>query len=338
VAAWLDSLPSDVVEDDRRLASARAWLALDLGRLDEAARWIELAERAGEEIDAQTALLSAVCRFKLGELGRARADALRASELAGDRPSFEHAVAFCLTGVILHWTGDDADAERTLSGALELLRTGRNELGAAYALGYLALIAAQRDALERAEELAEAALAEGDDPGFSEHFVLTIAHLARAELLKRRGSLIEAEMAAARAYELSRRGAGRLEMAVALLALAEARHSAGEPGEARELLDRAAALVEASADPGVIGEMVEDANRRLASRRRARAPELRDELSDRELAVLRLLPTALSQREIGGELFVSLNTVKTHLRNIYRKLGVDGRDEAVERARALGLL
>ncbi|HEY3019187.1 MAG TPA: LuxR C-terminal-related transcriptional regulator, partial [Solirubrobacteraceae bacterium] len=59
---------------------------------------------------------------------------------------------------------------------------------------------------------------------------------------------------------------------------------------------------------------------------------------DRELAVLRLLPGPLSQREIGQELYVSLNTVKTHTRNIYAKLRAANRDEAVDRARELGLI
>jgi LuxR family maltose regulon positive regulatory protein len=125
---------------------------------------------------------------------------------------------------------------------------------------------------------------------------------------------------------------------VALLCLAEATHSNGEPEAARELLEEAAAMVELCADPGIARSLVEASRKRLGRARRSRAPELRDELSDRELAVLRLLPTALSQREIGSELFVSLNTIKTHLRNIYRKLGVDGRDEAVERARELRLI
>jgi LuxR family maltose regulon positive regulatory protein len=62
-----------------------------------------------------------------------------------------------------------------------------------------------------------------------------------------------------------------------------------------------------------------------------------DQLTTRELEVLRLLPTRLTQKEIARELFVSPNTLKFHLRLIYRKLGVHGRDEAVGVARDLGL-
>ena len=61
-------------------------------------------------------------------------------------------------------------------------------------------------------------------------------------------------------------------------------------------------------------------------------------LSDREAAVLRFLPTMMSNGEIAAELFVSINTVKTHLKSIYRKLDVPDRREAVRRARELGLL
>jgi LuxR family maltose regulon positive regulatory protein len=61
-------------------------------------------------------------------------------------------------------------------------------------------------------------------------------------------------------------------------------------------------------------------------------------LTERELAVLRLLPTNLSAQDIGNELFVSVHTVKTHMRKLYAKLDVHTRAEAVQRARALGLL
>jgi ATP/maltotriose-dependent transcriptional regulator MalT len=54
--------------------------------------------------------------------------------------------------------------------------------------------------------------------------------------------------------------------------------------------------------------------------------------------VLRLLPTPMSQREIGSTLYVSLNTVKSHTRRIFAKLGAANREEAVARARERGLL
>ena len=60
-------------------------------------------------------------------------------------------------------------------------------------------------------------------------------------------------------------------------------------------------------------------------------------LSDRELDVLRLLRTDLSGPEIASELIVSLNTVRTHTRHIYEKLGVNSRRAAVRRADELGL-
>ncbi len=61
-------------------------------------------------------------------------------------------------------------------------------------------------------------------------------------------------------------------------------------------------------------------------------------LTDRELSTLRLLPTMMTNAEIAAELYLSVNTVKTHLKSLYRKLGVAGRREAVVIARELGLL
>lgn len=63
-----------------------------------------------------------------------------------------------------------------------------------------------------------------------------------------------------------------------------------------------------------------------------------EELSEAELRVVRYLPTNLKAPEIASELFVSTNTVRTHLRHIYAKLDAHGRAEAVARARQLGLL
>jgi LuxR family maltose regulon positive regulatory protein len=65
---------------------------------------------------------------------------------------------------------------------------------------------------------------------------------------------------------------------------------------------------------------------------------LREPLSASEIRVLRYLPTKLSTSEIADQLYLSVNTVKTHMRHLYDKLGAHRRHEAVEQARALGLL
>ncbi len=61
-------------------------------------------------------------------------------------------------------------------------------------------------------------------------------------------------------------------------------------------------------------------------------------MTERELRVLRLLVSDLSERDIGRELYVSHNTVHSHVRSIYRKLGVSSRAHALERTRELRLL
>lgn len=63
-----------------------------------------------------------------------------------------------------------------------------------------------------------------------------------------------------------------------------------------------------------------------------------DDLTQAECRVLRYLPTHLTAREIADELYVSLNTVRTHIRHIYAKLGARCRSDAVDAARAAGLL
>jgi len=70
----------------------------------------------------------------------------------------------------------------------------------------------------------------------------------------------------------------------------------------------------------------------------ARSRSLDKQLTDSEIRVLRYLPTHLTAHEIANELFLSVNTVGTHMRHMYAKFGVHSRHEAVDRARALGLL
>ena len=84
------------------------------------------------------------------------------------------------------------------------------------------------------------------------------------------------------------------------------------------------------------GSWRRSSRRSPSARERTTAGEVVTALSDAELTVLRLIAEGLSIREIGARLYVSENTVRTHRRAVYRKLGVHSRDEAVARATALG--
>jgi LuxR family maltose regulon positive regulatory protein len=92
-----------------------------------------------------------------------------------------------------------------------------------------------------------------------------------------------------------------------------------------------------TAHRALVGELLEALDG-SNGRSRSNAPLMVEPLSPREQAVLRYLPTMMSNQEIASELFVSVNTVKTHLKAIYRKLDVADRREAVRRARRLELL
>jgi LuxR family maltose regulon positive regulatory protein len=89
---------------------------------------------------------------------------------------------------------------------------------------------------------------------------------------------------------------------------------------------------------GALAGDIVDALERQDGRAPHHAEVLVEPLSPRERAVLRYLPTMMSNQEIASELYVSVNTVKTHLKAIYRKLDVQDRREAVRRARTMKLL
>lgn len=109
------------------------------------------------------------------------------------------------------------------------------------------------------------------------------------------------------------------------------------------LFDPAPALLErhrrdGTAHAGLISEILNLLAGRKPAAPAGAAERLREPLSQSEVRVLRYLPTKLSAPEIAGELYLSVNTVKTYMRHLYDKLGAHRRHEAVEQARALGLL
>jgi LuxR family maltose regulon positive regulatory protein len=137
-----------------------------------------------------------------------------------------------------------------------------------------------------------------------------------------------------------------------------ARDALGDPDAAGRALERALDLVEPYGmislfalypAPGLLrrharqhtahAALIAEILSLLADRAPPAGPQpLLDALSDSEIRVLRYLPTRLSGPEIARELYVSYNTVRTHMRHMYAKLGTHRRADTVARARALGLL
>jgi LuxR family maltose regulon positive regulatory protein len=327
VARWLAQLPPDLVASDSRLWLARVWTSMDRGRVEEVEPL--LADDAAPDAE-WLPVLRALHRFKVGDVGAARQEAGRALRSEADAPAFRRTVALLVSGIAAHWTDDLAAAEAPLREARASAERDANGPAMLYSSGYLALLALDQGNLPGAqEELDRCAAMAASEPGLDEHFVATAHHLAAGRLALLQGDEAGARERLERAVSLARRGASVIELAAALLAQADAARAAGEGQLAGAVRSEARALVDAAPDPGRVAAGVAPGTPR-------RAP--RDALSERELAVLRLLPTELSQREIGDTLYVSLNTVKSHTRRIFTKLGVTGREDAVRRARELGLI
>src|SRR5262249_34957746 len=121
-----------------------------------------------------------------------------------------------------------------------------------------------------------------------------------------------------------------------LLHLARVRGRRGRLDAAEEALVAARDQLSTLGDSGRVPALATEVAREITDeQRRASTGEVLDRPSAAELAVLKLLASDLSVREIAEALFLSPNTVRTHTRAIYRKLAVNSRADAVARARSL---
>jgi LuxR family maltose regulon positive regulatory protein len=149
--------------------------------------------------------------------------------------------------------------------------------------------------------------------------------------------MAEAEREATRGELLRRASQPTAAHAHALLVLAAVRAARAKRTRAASDLERARAVISELPDPGRLPVLALTVERTLDGVP-AVPKSLIEEPSVGELTVLRALASDLTQREIGAELYLSVNTVKSHTRELYRKLGVHSRSEAVTRAATLGLL
>ena len=161
--------------------------------------------------------------------------------------------------------------------------------------------------------------------------------LAHSVLARATTDADTAMSSALRGVQLARRSPESVMLTYALASAADVALDQGHP-DAESLVVEARAIVDRCVDPGIAGRYLARVEARHGRAERPQVDGPVEELTERELSVVRYLPSQLSQREIANELYVSLNTVKSHCKAIYRKLGVDGRKPAVQAARDHGLL
>ena len=344
VAEWFEALPAEYVTSEARLCVGRAGVALALGRYDEILPWLDRAERAPnhsldqEPMFASRAIVRRAAAWQL--LGDVRLSRELAEQVMPLDGAHDQALAADLLGASARWLGDDAAAVYFLTQAGQLGRE-QQPLAAVAAYGHLALIAADHNDWQTCEANVKTAFDLIAESELQEYWTASFAHLAKGRLLFKQRKTSEAQPELTRALTLARRGVGVVELAYMLITVAEAHRELVDRRSAIQLVREARELSAHAPDPGtVLPRLLDKAERslRIVSERRGSRVVAIEELTAREVAVLTFLPTGLSAREIGQELGVSRNTVKTHSKNLYRKLGATDRREAVARGRELGLL
>lgn len=316
---------------------------------------VSLGERFGwmrVPATAQTACALAICAYQWNELDEATAQLERASLVTdgasdrsvtaliqlvraqvavrvGDCDAAGTALQMATHG--LGWEAPPVIARALASAEAEtLVAAGRR----ADAVAAIETVRGHGSCGESELVRARLALAAGDPKQSSD---LSRGALAANLPSLQQATAIELEAVAAVATHQLGDDELALDLVETALGLADAEHyvtpflAFGAP--LRELILRRIRM--GTAHRALAGELAETLDPHGDAALRTRATLVLEPLSAREKAVLRYLPTDLSKAEIAAELFVSVNTVKTHMKNIYRKLDVTDRAQAVRRARTL---
>jgi LuxR family maltose regulon positive regulatory protein len=349
VHRWLRALPEVELAADARLCLAAAWACGYLGRPEEVESWLARAAAAGHDgsqlrdgqgtVDSATSIVRA--GFALGDVGAQVRAGRSAVQHEYENELWAWVAEGCL-GIALFWTGENVEAAMHLERAAA--RLADVDVPQAWTVGqaYLALIdleGRRTDAHARAGARVERALALIREKGLEGESDTGLVYLARGTMNSRAGELPQATTDLERAVSLLRRGSNALESALAQLELSYVRELSGDRAQARVVLSDVSGTLARFRDPGILAQRLSSMRQRLGMvETPSSSADGSDGLTGRELEVLGYLPGELSQREIAAALFVSFNTVSSHMKSIYRKLGVSSRSEAVEQARKLEIL
>ena len=344
VRRWMDSLADEQIAANPLVAHCAAWAAALTGEPEPVRRWLPVMEAGHhkgplpdgiQSLKSSAALLRGVYGFD--GLRVMRESAQMAVGLENNPKSPWYALAKGAYGFSLYLSGELHEAARTLEEAE--LSTAPVPLIRILTLSAWSLVAVELGRLPRAMELASEARGIATDGDLSETPQCSLAFTAAGAVRAAQGRLDEARSEFKRGVQcrLGVPGISPWATLEAMLRLAQVLLDLGDDAGAAELIDEAQDVLTLFPDGAEAPQArLEQLRRRLVVR--SRAVPAADALTEREMAVLRLLRGTLSLREIGQELYVSPNTIKTHAQAIYRKLGVSTRQDAVAHAHDIGIL
>lgn len=341
IVGWLDHLGEQTVATDAALSLTAAYTHITQGAGDKTEHWAVVAaglldqEGASEKKSMLTAGLELIeaALARGGVAAIADQTALAAELLPAD--SAWMSMCRLIEGVGLHLRGFRPEAqEKLVDGARRGAVSAPNVQ--VLCLSQLALLAIEESDWTLAEMLASQARAQLDRSGIGDYPMMALSMAVSALVRSRTGRLEEA------AADL-RQGRLLLERledfapwyeAETWVALARAAVRLDEIAAATQMLTEAGRVLKLTPDAIVLETWIAETATQVET---VSASGVHD-LTPAELRVLQYLPTHLSFPQIAGQVFVSPNTVKTQAQGVYRKLGVSSRREAVEQARAAGLL
>ncbi len=341
---YVDSLPANEVAARPILAAAGSLVTVLVGRPPaRRERLARMAERGAPDLppgDASYVLAVVSMTRALTttfDLGGAIKHAERAVEFSREHFAELAVPALATLASNLYLAGDFARARAVAEEAMARPEAMERPHGLIQAHAVHSLTETSAGQIASGEAEARHALGLAKQAGLSEGYSAGLAHQALGYALLLTQQPADAERDFQRAETQLRSPEPRLDHVHALLLLADVRIARGKLTTAAAELGQALEQLSAFTDAGYLSLLAHDVEGRLKAARdgRQRPPE---PPSPAEWAVLRLLATDLSQREIADQLFLSLNTVKTHTANLYQKLGAHSRSEAVAQGRAAGLL
>lgn len=350
VMRWLEAFGRDDFGRYPELGLVGAFLTgVSGGSEIEFRRWLEVAEvgvvhpagarnliAGSSSLSTGVSLLRSVFGYR--NVRAATAIAARTVRIESEAQGVFRVVALANLAFLLYVSGDLSKARHAVSEAMRDPQAERRPHGFITALTTSALIALDEGDADQGERAAQRALEYAATAGLAENQVSGLAHIALGRSL---ATALRAKPAAAqmqRGLDLLRGGVVPAWHAYALLWAAPVLQACGDRAGALGLIDEAEQLLSSFEDAGTLTALLGDVRRRISLARPRRLEPDSAALTEAELAVLRLLRSPRSQREIADELSISINTVKTHSSSIYRKLGVSSRGDAVTRAIDLNLL